>query len=107
MEELEKFRPNANSYLDDCLRARDLAKSTFEKLKSELEAHQAKLTEAEKDCQSIKSSISEIKTNRLIKETNVRNEFDGTISSLNIEIKQLEREIKTLSSITDVCPTCG
>lgn len=107
MEELEKFRPNANTYLDDCLRSRDSAKSTFEKLKSELEAHQAKLTEAEKDWQSIKSSISEIKTNRLIKETNVRNEFDGTISSLTIEIKQIEKEITTLSSITDICPTCG
>lgn len=107
VQELETFRPNANSYLDDCLSARDFTKSNFEKLKLELEVQQAKLTEAEKDCQSIKSSISEIKTNRLLKENNFRNEFDGTISPLNIEIKQLEREIKTLSSITDVCPTCG
>lgn len=73
--------------MDDCLQARDFAKNNFEKFKSELEAHQAQLTDAEKDCQSIKSSISEIKTNRLLKENNVRNEFDGTISSLNIEIK--------------------
>lgn len=107
IDDLQKFKPDANSYLTDCLCARDSSKSEFEGLKDTLAKYQDQLAEAEKKCQLVRSSLSDIKTNRLLKENDIRNEFDSTLSSFNLEIRQLEKEIQKLSSITDICPTCG
>lgn len=107
LQELKEFNLNANSYLNDCLRSRDNCKLNFEDLQSQLEDAQVTLSEISSQSSDIRSQLTSLRANKLVEENEVRSTYDPSISSLDGEIRALEKQIRTLSAISDVCPTCG
>ena len=107
LKELNEFRTNANSYLNDCLMSRDTCKSQFDDLQFKLESAQDDLTEVSKQFQDIRSRVTNLRAEGLLKENEVRSKYDPSITAIDAEIKSIERQLVTLRSISDICPTCG
>lgn len=107
IQELKDFRLNANSYLNDCLRSRDNYKMYFDEVQSKVDDAQTSLAKVSGECQEVRSKITNLRANKLLKENEVRSIYDPSISTTDADIRTLENQIKTLSAISDVCPTCG
>lgn len=107
IQELKDFRLNANSYLNDCLLSRDKCKFYFEGVQSQVDDAQTSLSNISEQCQEIRSQLTTLKANKLLKENEVRSIYDPSISTTDADVRTLETQIKTLSAISDVCPTCG
>lgn len=107
LEEIKGFRLNADTYLNDCLSSRDTCKLNFEGLQSQLEAVQVSLSEISSKSSDIRSQLTSLRASKLVEENEVRSKYDPSISSLDGEIRALEKQIRILSAISDVCPTCG
>ena len=107
IQELKDFRLNANSYLNECLRSRDNCKFCFEGAQSQVDDAQTSLSKVSGECQEVRSKVTNLRANKLLKENEVRSIYDPSISTTDADIRTLENQIKTLSAISDVCPTCG
>lgn len=105
--ELKDFRLNANSYLNDCLRSRDNYRLYFEEVQSKVDDAQTSLTKVSGECQEVRSKLTNLRAEKLVKENEIRSTYDPPISTTDADIRTLENQIKTLSAISDVCPTCG
>lgn len=105
--ELKDFRLNANSYLNDCLRSRDNYRLYFEEVQSKVDDAQTSLAKVSGECQEVRSKLTNLRAEKLLKENEIRSTYDPSISTTDADIRTLENQIKTLSAISDVCPTCG
>lgn len=107
IQELKNFRLNANSYLNDWLRSRDNYRLYFDEVQSKVDDAQTSVANVSEECQEVRSKITTLRANKLLKENEIRSMYDPSISTTDADIRTLENQIKTLSAISDVCPTCG
>ena len=90
IQELKNFRLNANSYLNDCLRSRDNYRLYFDEVQSKVDDAQTSVTKVSEECQEVRSKITNLRANKLLKENDVRSMYDPSISTTDADIRTLE-----------------
>lgn len=90
IQELKNFRLNANSYLNDCLRSRDNYRLYFDEVQSKVDDAQTSVTKVSEECQEVRSKITTLRANKLLKENEVRSMYDPSISTTDADIRTLE-----------------
>lgn len=107
LKSLLDFKPDAQSYLQDCDSQLAKVKETFEDVQGRYDS-QLKLVDGILNAvNEQKSLLVDISTKKLMEENSIRSTYDPKLYQLNSDIDRLQSHIGELSKISDVCPTCG